>query len=130
LSLAARAHGQSGTLAGLAVVALVNIAYASAGTVVYTINMDWSRTGSAGSDFTIQDSLVHLCSLLMGAAGLSLAGIHGYPRTLGLSVVLGLAGVAAAAWLFDQPRTPRSESKRCSARRERYATRRKVRLEY
>jgi hypothetical protein len=105
-SLAARAHGQSGTLAGLAVVALVNIAYASAGTVGYTISMDWSRTGSAGSDFTIQDSLVHLCSLLMGAAGLSLAGIHGYPRTLGLSVVLGLAGVAAAAWLFDQPSDP------------------------
>jgi Major Facilitator Superfamily len=100
------AHGQSGTLAGLAVVALVNIAYASAGTVVYTINMDWSRTGSAGSDFTIQDSLVHLCSLLTGAAGLGLAGILGYPRTLGLSVVLGLAGVAAAAWLFDQPSDP------------------------
>ena len=100
------AHGQSGTLAGLAVVALVNIAYASAGTVVYTINMDWSRTGSAGSDFTIQDSLVHLCSLLTGAAGLGLAGILGYARTLGLSVVLGLAGVAAAAWLFDQPSDP------------------------
>jgi predicted MFS family arabinose efflux permease len=100
------AQGQSGTLAGLAVVALINIAYASAGTVVYTINMDWSRTGSAGSDFTIQDSLVHLCSLLMGAAGLGLAGIHGYPRTLGLSVVLGLAGVAAAVWLFDQPSDP------------------------
>ncbi|HEV2870859.1 MAG TPA: MFS transporter, partial [Actinomycetota bacterium] len=56
------AQGQSGTLAGLAAVALLNIAYASAGTTVYTINMDWSRKGSAGSDFTVQDSLVHLCS--------------------------------------------------------------------
>jgi MFS family permease len=100
------AQGQSGTLAGLAAVALLNIAYASAGTAVYTINMDWSRKGSAGSDFTVQDSLVHLCSLLAGAAGLGLAGILGYPRTLGLSVALGLAGVAAAAWLFHQPSTP------------------------
>jgi hypothetical protein len=99
------AQGQSGTLAGLAAVALLNIAYASVGTAVYTINMDWSRTGSAGSDFTVQDSLVHLCSLFAGAAGLGLAGILGYPRTLGLSVVLGLAGVAAAAWLFHQPST-------------------------
>jgi predicted MFS family arabinose efflux permease len=100
------AQGQSGTLAGLAAVALLNIAYASAGTAVYTINMDWSRPGSAGSDFTVQDSLVHLCSLLAGAAGLALAGVLGYPRTLGLSVILGLAGVAAAAWLFQQPSTP------------------------
>jgi predicted MFS family arabinose efflux permease len=100
------AQGQSGTLAGLAAVALLNIAYASAGTAVYTINMDWSRPGSAGSDFTVQDSLVHLCSLLAGAAGLALAGVLGYPRTLGLSVILGLAGVAAAAWLFHQPSTP------------------------
>ena len=100
------AQGQSGTLAGLAAVALLNIAYASAGTAVYTINMDWSRPGSAGSDFTVQDSLVHFCSLLAGAAGLALAGVLGYPRTLGLSVILGLAGVAAAAWLFQQPSTP------------------------
>ena len=99
------AQGYSGMLAGLAAVALLNIAYASVGTAVYTINMDWSRTGSAGSDFTVQDSLVHLCSLFAGVAGLGLAGILGYPPTLGLSVVLGLAGVAAAAWLFDQPST-------------------------
>jgi predicted MFS family arabinose efflux permease len=106
LALFPLAQGQSGTLAGLAAVALLNIAYASAGTAVYTINMDWSRPGSAGSDFTVQDSLVHLCSLLAGAAGLGLAGILGYPRTLGLSVLLGLAGVTAAAWLFQQPSTP------------------------
>jgi MFS family permease len=99
------AHGHSSTLAGLAAVALLNIAYASVGTAVYTINMDWSRTGSAGSDFTVQDSLVHLCSLFAGAAGLGLAGILGYPQTLVLSVVLGLAGVAAAAWLFHRPST-------------------------
>jgi predicted MFS family arabinose efflux permease len=106
MALVPLAQGQSGTLAGLAAVALLNIAYASAGTAVYTINMDWSRPGSAGSDFTVQDSLVHLCSLLAGAAGLALAGVLGYPRTLGLSVILGLAGVAAAAWLFQQPSTP------------------------
>src|SRR5215217_8944390 len=54
------AQGQSSTLAGLAAVALLNIAYASADTAVYTINMDWSRPGSAGSDFTVPERLVHL----------------------------------------------------------------------
>jgi len=55
----------------------------------------------------VQDSLIHLCTQLTGAAALGLAGTLGYPRMLGLSVVLGLAGVVAAVWLFhDQPVPP------------------------
>jgi hypothetical protein len=84
-----------------------------------------SRPGSAGSDFTVQDSLVHLCSLLPGPPP-SLAGVLGYPRTLGLSVILGLAGVAAAAWLFQQPRPRWFRSKhpcaRCEPRSHRAAS--------
>jgi predicted MFS family arabinose efflux permease len=106
ISLWPLAWGQGGTLMGLASVALLNVAYASAGTAVYTISMDWSRAGSAGSDYTVQDSLAHLCSQLAGAAALGLAGALGYPRMLGLSVILGSAGVAAAAWLFHQPSAP------------------------
>ena len=91
---------------------LLNVAYASAGTAVYTVNMDWSRAGSAGSDFTVQDSLIHLCTQLTGAAALGLAGPLGYPRMLGLSVVLGLAGVVAAVWLFhDRPVRPWSPTR-------------------
>jgi hypothetical protein len=104
------AWGQGGTLTGLAAVALLNVAYATIGTAVYTVNMDWSRAGSAGSDYTVQDSLVHLCSQLAGAAAIGLAGVLGYPRMLGLSVVLGLAGVVAAAWLFHDRPTPQVAS--------------------
>jgi predicted MFS family arabinose efflux permease len=104
------AWGQGGTLTGLAAVALLNVAYATTGTAVYTVNMDWSRAGSAGSDYTVQDSLVHLCSQLAGAAAIGLAGVLGYPRMLGLSVVLGLAGVAAAVWLFHDRPTPQVAS--------------------
>jgi predicted MFS family arabinose efflux permease len=101
------ARGQGGTLTGLAAVVLLNVAYATAGTAVYTVNMDWSRADSAGSDYTVQDSLVHLCSQLTGATAMGLAGALGYPRMLGLSVVLGLAGLVAAVWLFhDQPVPP------------------------
>jgi hypothetical protein len=104
------AWGQGGTLTGLAAVALLNVAYATTGTAVYTVNMDWSRAGSAGSDYTVQDSLVHLCSQLAGAAAIGLAGVLGYPRMLGLSVVLGLAGVVAAVWLFRDRPTPQVAS--------------------
>jgi predicted MFS family arabinose efflux permease len=101
------ARGQGGTLTGLAAVVLLNVAYAATGTAVYTVNMDWSRARSAGSDYTVQDSLVHLCSQLAGATALGLAGALGYPRMLSLSVLLGLAGVVAAVWLFqDRPAPP------------------------
>jgi predicted MFS family arabinose efflux permease len=101
------ARGQGGLLAGLAAVVLLNVAYATTGTAAYTVNMDWSRAGSAGSDFTVQDSLVHLFSQLAGAAALGLAGALGYSRMLALSVVLGLAGVVATVWLFhDRPAPP------------------------
>jgi predicted MFS family arabinose efflux permease len=101
------ARGEGGTLTVLGAVVLLNVAYATVGTAVYTVNMDWSRAGSAGSDFTVQDSLVHLCSQLAGATALGLAGFLGYSRMLALSVVLGLAGVVAAVWLFhDRPLPP------------------------
>ena len=100
------ADGQTGTLAGLAVVALLNAAYATAGTAVSTVFMDWSRPTSSGSDFTVQDSLIHLCSQLAGAASLALTGTLGYQRMLGLSVILGLAGVGAAAWFLPRPSVP------------------------
>jgi hypothetical protein len=108
ISLFPVAWGQGGPQMGLASVVLLNVAYASAGTAAYTINMDWSRAGSAGSDYTVQDSLVHFCSQLAGAAALGLAGALGYPQMLGLSVILGSAGVAAAASLFQQPSAPSS----------------------
>jgi hypothetical protein len=101
------ARDEGGTPAMLAAVVLLNVAYATAGTAVYTVNMDWSRAGSAGSDFTVQDSLVHLYSQLAGATALGFAGALGYLRMLGLSVVLGWAGLVAAVWLFhDRPVPP------------------------
>jgi predicted MFS family arabinose efflux permease len=94
------ARGTGGALSGLAAVALLNAAYAMAGTAVYTTNMDWSRPGSAGTGYTLQDSFVHLCWQLAGSLGLGLAGGLGYPTMLAVSLVLGLAGVGAVAWLL------------------------------
>jgi MFS family permease len=100
------ARGAASPLSVLAAVGLLNVAYAAAGTAIYTINMDWSRARSAGTDYTLQDSFVHLWSQAAGAAGLGLAGAIGYPGVLGISVAIALAGVASATWLFRERLTP------------------------
>jgi MFS family permease len=91
-----------GALVGLAAVVLLSGAYAAVGTAVYTINMDWSRTDSAATDYTVQDSFVHLCTQVAGAVGIVLAGILGYTTVLTVAVLLGLGGVAVAARVFQE----------------------------
>jgi len=87
----------------LGVVALVNIAYASVGTAIFTLSMDWSRRETAGTDYTVQTSFAVLCSDVAGAAGLSLAGYVGYTTVIAVSVTLALGGMAAAAWFLSEP---------------------------
>lgn len=103
LLLVARSTG--GALVGLAAVVLLSGAYAAVGTAVYTINMDWSRTDSAATDYTVQDSFVHLCTQVAGAVGIVLAGILGYTMVLTVAVLLGLGGVAVAARVFQEQPT-------------------------
>jgi predicted MFS family arabinose efflux permease len=103
LLLMARSTG--GALVGLAAVVLLSGAFAAIGTAVYTINMDWSRPDSAATDYTVQDSFVHLCTQIAGAAGLALAGILGYTTVLTVAVILGLGGVAVAARVFQEQPT-------------------------
>jgi predicted MFS family arabinose efflux permease len=96
------AQSTGGALVGLAAVVLLSGAYAAVGTAVYTINMDWSRADSAATDYTVQDSFVHLCTQVAGAAGLALAGILGYTTVLTVAVILGLGGVTVAARVFQE----------------------------
>jgi len=98
------AHSTGGVLVGLAAVVLLSGAYAAVGTAVYTINMDWSRADSAATDYTVQDSFVHLCTQAAGAAALGLAAVLGYPAVLTVAVLLGLGGIVVAARVFqDRP---------------------------
>jgi predicted MFS family arabinose efflux permease len=87
----------------LGVVTLVNVAYASIGTTIFTLSMDWSRRETAGTDYTIQTSVAVMCSDVAGAAGLSFAGIVGYPTVIAMALALALAGMAAAARLPSEP---------------------------
>lgn len=101
--LAALIAGPATVAVVLGVVALVNVAYASVGTAMFTMSMDWSRRDTAGTDYTVQTSFAVLCSDVAGAAGLSLAGYAGYTTVIAVSLTLTLGGMAAAAWFLSEP---------------------------
>jgi predicted MFS family arabinose efflux permease len=107
-----------GTLLAMAAVGLLSGASAAAGTAAYTINMDWSRPSSAGTDFTLQDSLAHLYQHIAGPAALALAGAFGYAAVLSLAAVVAIAGVAVVARLY-QDRLTRCPPDPCAALRRR-----------
>ncbi|WP_431914853.1 hypothetical protein [Nonomuraea jabiensis] len=52
--------------------------------------------GAAATDVTVQVSVLGVLRMLLGAAGLVLAGLAGYPLLIAASVLLSLAGTAVA----------------------------------
>jgi predicted MFS family arabinose efflux permease len=69
-------------------------AYTAVNVVLYTVNMDYSRAGSGGTDFTVLSSFGLICSYLAASIGLVAAGRVGYPAVAIAATVLVLAGAA------------------------------------
>lgn len=84
------------TSLGLTAVALCFFmaAYAVANVVVYTINMDYTRADSAGTDFTTLTSFALAVSFVAAWLALTLAAVVGYAAVVIGSIVLVLAGTA------------------------------------
>ena len=72
-------------------------AMAAASTVVYTVNMDYSRAESAGVDFTLLASTAILFSYVSGALMTWLAGSLGYVIVTVIACGLALLGTGLAA---------------------------------
>ncbi|WBB82420.1 MFS transporter [Micromonospora sp. WMMD882] len=68
-------------------------AYTAVNVVLYTVNMDYSRPASGGTDFTVLSSFGLVCSFVAGSVGLAAAGRLGYPAVTVASIVLVGAGV-------------------------------------
>ncbi|MBO4207700.1 MFS transporter [Micromonospora echinofusca] len=68
-------------------------AYTVANVVLYTVNMDYSRPETGGTDFTVLSSFGLICSFLAASVGLAAADRFGYPVVAIGSVVLVAAGV-------------------------------------
>lgn len=68
-------------------------AYTVANVALYTVNMDYSRPASGGTDFTVLSSFGLICSYLAAAVGLTVAARVGYPPVAATAIALMLAGV-------------------------------------
>lgn len=68
-------------------------AYTVVNVVVYTVNMDYSRPGTGGTDFTMLSSFGLVCSFVAASIGLFAAGWFGYPVVAIAAAVLVLLGV-------------------------------------
>jgi predicted MFS family arabinose efflux permease len=68
-------------------------AYTVVNVVLYTVNMDYSRPGTGGTDFTVLSSFGLICSFVAASAGLAAAERLGYPTVAIAAAVLVSAGV-------------------------------------
>jgi predicted MFS family arabinose efflux permease len=83
--------------AGLTIAALCCFmaAYTVVNVVVYTVNMDYSRPETGGTDFTVLSSFGLICSFVASSVGLAAAARLGYPAVAVAAAVLVLLGVLA-----------------------------------
>jgi predicted MFS family arabinose efflux permease len=86
-------------------------AYTVANVVLYTVNMDYSRPDTGGTDFTVLSSFGLICSFVAASAGLWAAGRVGYPAVALTSIVLvGLGAALGVRHLRRyRPAAPRPE---------------------
>lgn len=97
LCLMPLALGSASTLWTSIALCIFMATYAMANVVVYTVNMDYSRATSAGTDFTTLTSFALAVSFLAAGVALTLAELVGYPGVLGASLVLVLVGTVLGA---------------------------------
>lgn len=92
LGLVPLALGETSTVWTTVALCAFMAAYAVANVVVYTINMDFARPDSAGTDFTTLTSFALAVSFVAAAVALTAAAWIGYIGVLAVSIVLVLVG--------------------------------------
>ncbi|WP_420116153.1 MFS transporter [Micromonospora sp.] len=86
-------NGRAPLAATVAALCCFMAAYTVANVVLYVVNMDYSRPGTGGTDFTVLSSFGLICSFLAASVGLAAADRVGYPAVALASVVLVVVGV-------------------------------------
>ncbi|MER7334754.1 MULTISPECIES: MFS transporter [unclassified Micromonospora] len=81
-------------------------AYTVANVVLYTVNMDYSRPGTGGTDFTVLSSFGLVCSFVAASVALAAADQVGYPAVAVAAIVL--VGLGVAVGVAHQRRFRRS----------------------
>ncbi|MEV4117976.1 MFS transporter [Micromonospora sp. NPDC049645] len=97
-------NGRAPLGATVAALCCFMVAYTIANVVLYTVNMDYSRADTGGTDFTVLSSFGLVCSFVAASVGLAAADRVGYPAVAVAAIVLVAAGVALG--LAHQRRFP------------------------
>jgi MFS family permease len=100
-----------GAVWALLAIVLVNVFNTAVWTVMYTINMDYTRDSNPGSDFTVQVSIAMAVRFAIAGVIATVAGSLGYTTALYICIGLGVVGVIGVAlWYVErQPAEQRVE---------------------
>ena len=83
--------------------------YAVTSAVIFTVNMDFARPATAGSDYTVFSSLAMFAAFIAGGISLAVAGAVGYVPVVLVSVVMVVLGVIVGWWRLGIPATTQPE---------------------
>lgn len=90
--------GHAPLVGATAALGLFMAAYTALNVVLYTVNMDYSRPETGGTDFTVLSSFALVCSFLAASVGLAGAQRAGYPAVAIAAALLVAVGVVAGVW--------------------------------
>lgn len=90
---------------------IVQISISMATTPLYTIMMDKSNLETAGTDYTMQNSIVYLGGIIAAAMSGIIARAVGYQGVFAVSIVISIIGVVLIAKIFDDINHEKVESK-------------------
>ncbi|MEM9769644.1 MAG: MFS transporter [Cyanobacteria bacterium P01_D01_bin.71] len=91
----------------LSLVAITNqVINSMATTTLFTIMMDKSQVGTAGTDYTVQSSIAYLSGVAAAVISGIVAQAIGYPGLFGLSMAIALASILVVFVIFQETNTP------------------------
>jgi hypothetical protein len=94
------AAGHSALVPAMAAMITVSAVYGAKVTWIAAVSMSLARPSSAATDYTVPMSIEGIFVTAISSAGLGLASVAGFGWTIGLAVVLAVAGtVVAPLWL-------------------------------
>ncbi|MEL7241229.1 MAG: MFS transporter [Cyanobacteria bacterium J06573_2] len=91
----------------------VQISIGMATTPLYTVMMDKSNIDTAGTDYTMQNSIVYFGGIFAAATSGILAKTIGYPGVFAISIMISIIGLFLIVKTYKETNYPQIEVKNC-----------------
>ena len=90
----------------------VQISIGMATTPLYTVMMDKSNLETAGTDYTMQNSIVYFGGIFAAAMSSILAKTIGYPGVFAISILISIIGLLLIIKIYKENTYPQIETNR------------------